>query len=81
MNESGGIKLLGELAQGSRGRVIRIDARGSLRRRILAMGLVPGVEISVRGKAPLGDPMEIVVRGFRLTLRKEEANGVVVEVF
>ncbi|SHJ49876.1 FeoA family protein [Desulfofundulus thermosubterraneus] len=81
MNESSGIKLLGELAQGIRGRVVRINAQGSLRRRILTMGLVPGVEIIVQGRAPLGDPMEIVVRGFRLTLRKEEANGVAVEVF
>ena len=81
MNESSSIKLLGELAQGTRGRVVRINAQGSLRRRILTMGLVPGVEITVQGRAPLGDPMEIVVRGFRLTLRKEEANGVAVEVF
>ncbi|MGB9803722.1 FeoA family protein [Desulfofundulus sp.] len=81
MHETSGIKLLGELAQGTKCRVARINAQGDLRRRILAMGLVPGVEITVQGRAPLGDPIEIIVRGFRLTLRKEEANGVAVEVF
>ncbi|MCS5696780.1 FeoA family protein [Desulfofundulus thermocisternus] len=58
MNESSSIKLLGELAQGTRGRVVRVNAQGSLRRRILTMGLVPGVEITVQGRAPLGDPIQ-----------------------
>lgn len=71
---------LNELSPGSRGKVVRIGAKGSLRRRILDMGLVPGVEISVKGVAPLGDPIEILVRGYRLSLRKQEAASIFVEV-
>lgn len=49
------------------------------RQRLLAMGLTPGVEFSVRRKAPLGDPVEISVRNFTLTLRKDEASILVLE--
>lgn len=71
--------LLGKLKPGEHGKVVKINLEGSLRRRILDMGLVPGTELWVKGKAPLGDPMEITVRGYQLSLRKEEANGIVVE--
>lgn len=71
---------LNELSPGNRGKVVRIGAKGSLRRRILDMGLVPGVEINVKGVAPLGDPIEILVRGYRLSLRKQEAASIFVEV-
>ncbi|MCG8403403.1 MAG: ferrous iron transport protein A [Firmicutes bacterium] len=73
-------KILSELPSGSRGKVIRIEAKGPLRRRILDMGLVPGVEVSVKGVAPLGDPMELFVRGYCLSLRKQEAANILVEV-
>ncbi|MDD4568589.1 MAG: FeoA family protein [Tepidanaerobacteraceae bacterium] len=51
----------------------------SFKRRLMDMGIVPGLEISVEGKAPLGDPIEILVRGYRLTLRKNEAMCVLVQ--
>lgn len=71
--------LLGSLKPGEHGKVVKINLQGNLRRRILDMGLVPGVEFEVRGKAPLGDPMEITVKGYQLSLRKKEADGIMVE--
>lgn len=73
------ITALNKLPVGSRGKVIRIAAKGSLRRRILDMGIVPGAEIIVKGRAPLGDPIEIAVKGYNLTLRNQEASNVFVE--
>ncbi|MBZ4666721.1 FeoA family protein [Mahella sp.] len=73
-------KKLSELPKGARGRVIRIDAKGNSRRRMLEMGLVPNTEVSVEGMAPMGDPIEVSIKGYRLSLRKEEAAQVVVEV-
>lgn len=52
---------------------------GNIKRRLMDMGIVPGLEISVEGKAPLGDPIEILVRGYKLTLRKNEAQSILVE--
>ncbi|WP_276792479.1 FeoA family protein [Tepidanaerobacter sp. EBM-38] len=52
---------------------------GSIKRRLMDMGIVPGLEISVEGRAPLGDPIEILVRGYKLTLRKNEAQSILVE--
>lgn len=52
---------------------------GSIKRRLMDMGIVPGLEISVEDKAPLGDPIEILVRGYKLTLRKNEAQKILVE--
>ncbi len=80
MRESIHIKALSELSIGQRGKVIRVVAKGPIRKRILDMGITPGVEINVKGVAPLGDPIEILVRGYHLTLRKEEAASVYVEV-
>jgi Fe2+ transport system protein FeoA len=60
--------------------VIRVTAAGGLRRRILEMGVGPGTEIIVNGVAPLGDPIEVTVRGYHLTLRKNEAETILVEV-
>lgn len=74
-------KKLSELGIGEKGRVIRITAKGPVRRRMLEMGVTPGAEISVKGFAPLGDPIELLVKGYRLSLRKEEAANIIVEVF
>lgn len=52
---------------------------GNIKRRLMDMGIVPGLEISVEGRAPLGDPIEILVRGYKLTLRKNEAQSILVE--
>ncbi|MBQ4613644.1 MAG: ferrous iron transport protein A [Akkermansia sp.] len=54
-------------------KVARITGSGSLRQRILDMGLTKGTEVSIRKVAPLGDPLEITVRGYELSLRKAEA--------
>jgi len=64
------------------GNVYRVEAvRGDpeLKRRLLSMGVLPGTEISLEAIAPLGDPIEVKVRGYRLSLRKEEARAIVVE--
>ena len=71
--------VLGSLKPGERGKVLQVKLQSSLRRRVLEMGLTPGVEFEVKGQAPLGDPLEITLRGYRLSLRREEANGIVVE--
>jgi Fe2+ transport system protein FeoA len=71
---------LGELAAGERGRVIGYQ-RGnrSYREKLLSMGLTPGTEFSVIRLAPLGDPVEINVRGYSVSLRKNEAQLLRVE--
>jgi DtxR family Mn-dependent transcriptional regulator len=74
------IRSLNELATGEQGRVIRVTATGPVRRRILEMGVTPGTEVSVKGVAPLGDPIEVLVKGYSLSLRKEEAASIFVEV-
>lgn len=73
------IRALSELGKGSRGRVIKIIATGELRRRLLDMGVVPGTEVAVVGVAPLGDPIEVKVKGYHLSLRKKEAAAIIVE--
>jgi Fe2+ transport system protein FeoA len=74
------VKSLAELRPKERGKVIRVGGSGAVRRRILDMGVVPGAEIEVERIAPLGDPIEIKIKGYHLSLRKEEAAGVYVEV-
>ena len=59
--------------------VKKLSGEGALKRRIMDMGITKGVEIIVRKLAPLGDPMEVTVRGYELTLRKNEAESIVVE--
>ncbi|MBO8128365.1 MAG: ferrous iron transport protein A [Peptococcaceae bacterium] len=68
------------LPLGTRGKVARVNAAGNLRRRILEMGVGPGTEIIVNSVAPLGDPIEVTVKGYHLTLRKDEAKAILVEV-
>ncbi|MDR2525946.1 MAG: ferrous iron transport protein A [Oscillospiraceae bacterium] len=64
---------LKEIKPGSTVRVRRLGGEGALKRRIMDMGITKGVEITVRKIAPLGDPIEITVRGYELSLRKEDA--------
>ena len=73
-------KLLQGFAPQERGRVKRVDAEGIIRRRLFDMGVTPGAEIVMRKTAPLGDPIEVTLRGYELTLRKSEAQTVVMEV-
>ena len=64
---------------GSTVKVVRVHGEGALRRRIMDMGITRGVEIYVRKVAPLGDPIELMVRGYELTLRKADAEMVEIE--
>jgi ferrous iron transport protein A len=61
------------------GRITAVEAQGELGRRIRDMGLVPGVEVHVIGRAPLKDPVALRVKGFTLTLRNQEADFIRVE--
>ena len=67
------MKLLSELRVGESGVVVAVNGEGAIRRRLFDMGITPGAEIYLRKKAPLGDPIEISLRGYELTLRKAEA--------
>jgi len=68
------------LAVGDHGKIIGFDKSGKVyRKRLLAMGLTPGTEFTVTRFAPLGDPVEIKIRGFSLSLRKNEATVLLIE--
>jgi len=71
---------LSDLEPGEKGVVTRVVGRGATRRRMLDMGLVRGTEITVVRKAPLGDPIEFLLKGYNLSLRREEAEKVYVLV-
>ena len=66
-------KLLSEFAIGESGTVVKVMGEGAIRRRLFDMGITPGAQIYFRKKAPLGDPIEITLRSYELTLRKAEA--------
>lgn len=70
---------LKELKPGQQGKVTSIGTTGPMKRRIMDMGVTPGVEIKVVKVAPLGDPVEVTVRGYELSLRKEEAAQIQIE--
>lgn len=72
-------KVLAELGIGERCVVVKVNGEGAIRRRLFDMGVTPGTEILLRKKAPLGDPLEIKIRGYELTLRKAEASCVEVQ--
>jgi ferrous iron transport protein A len=74
-----GIITLNELKIGERARLIRVRGHGEIHKRLIDMGMVPGVVISVERIAPLGDPIDFKLRGYHLSLRKEEAKLVTVE--
>jgi Fe2+ transport system protein FeoA len=74
------MKKLVELAVGSSGTIVKVSGEGKVRRRLFDMGVTPSASFFVRKKAPLGDPIEITIRGYELTLRKEEAELVMVNV-
>ena len=73
------MKTLKDVAVGDQAVVKRLTGEGALKRRIMDMAVTKGVEIFVRRVAPLGDPMEVTVRGYELSLRKAEAESIVVE--
>ena len=73
------MKTLRDAKVGSTVKVIKLHGEGALRRRIMDMGITKGVEIYVRKVAPLGDPMELNLRGYELTLRRADASMIEVE--
>ncbi|TET88550.1 MAG: ferrous iron transport protein A [Dehalococcoidia bacterium] len=73
------IKSLSELKPKEKGRIVRVGGGGGIHRRLLDMGLVSGSEVEVERVAPLGDPIEVRIKGYHLTLRKEEAANIQVE--
>ena len=74
------LKKLDEFTVGETGLIKKVEGEGRLRRRLFDMGVTPGATVYLRKKAPLGDPLEITIRGYELTLRKSEAQLVVLEV-
>lgn len=75
-----GAVALSELKTGQRGKVVKVCTKGEVRRRIMEMGIITGTEIQVKGFAPLGDPMELGIKGYNLSLRKAEASEIFVEL-
>ncbi len=73
-------KRLDEMERGEKGKVIEISSCGSLSSKIMDMGIVRGAEIEMVRRAPLGDPLEFLLKGYKLTLRKVEAANVLLEV-
>ena len=73
-------KLLSEFSVGESGKIVAVTGEGRVRRRLFDMGVTPGAELTMRKKAPLGDPIEITIRGYELTLRRTEAACVEVEI-
>jgi len=73
------MQTLKETKPGETVRVIKINGGGPVKRRIMEMGITKGVEVYVRKVAPLGDPVEVTVRGYELSLRKEDAESIEVE--
>lgn len=67
---------LAQLTPGEQGTIVAVRGAGPLKRRLMDMGLLPGQEIRVEKVAPLGDPIEVRVRSYALSLRREEAQGV-----
>ena len=74
------VRVVRELKPGEKGRITRVTGTGSVYRRLLDMGVVKGAEVEMERVAPLGDPIEVRIKGYRLSLRKEEAANIYVEV-
>lgn len=73
------MKTLKEVKIGETARVVKLHGEGAVKRRIMDMGITKGTEVYVRKVAPLGDPVEITVRGYELSLRKADADMIEVE--
>ena len=73
------MKTLREASIGDTVKVVKLYGEGAVKRRIMDMGITKGAEIYVRKVAPLGDPMEVTVRGYELSLRKADAEMIEVE--
>jgi ferrous iron transport protein A len=73
------VKKLSEFATGEQGRVLRVEGADDISQRLMEMGLTPGTQVRLLGVAPLGDPLELELRGYRLSVRRSEAARVQVE--
>ena len=73
------MKTLRDVKVGERATIVRLHGEGALKRRIMDMGLTRGTEVYVQKEAPLGDPMELTVRGYELSVRKGDAELIEVE--
>ena len=71
---------LKNVAVGKRAKVLKLHGEGAVRRRIMDMGMTKGVEVCVRKVAPLGDPIQVTLRGYELSLRKADADQIEVEL-
>ena len=73
------MKTLTQAKVGETVKVVKLTGQGAVKRRIMDMGITKGVEIFIRKVAPLGDPVEVTVRGYELSLRKDDASMIEVE--
>ncbi|MBQ1326884.1 MAG: ferrous iron transport protein A [Eubacterium sp.] len=73
------MKTLRDIPVGGRAKVVKVHGEGALRRRIMDMGITKGTEIFVKKVAPFGDPVEVTVRGYELSLRKDDADIIEME--
>lgn len=74
------LKKLDQIVKGETGLVKSVEGDGKIRRRLFDMGVTPGAVVTLRKKAPMGDPIEVTIRGYELSLRKAEAALVNIEV-
>lgn len=79
MSQTPGQIPLSRLPIGQQATIVRVGGEKSTRRRLLDMGLVNGETITIKAVAPLGDPIELIIKGYHLSLRKHEANEIFVE--
>jgi ferrous iron transport protein A len=73
------VRPLSELKPKEKGTIVKVGGGGPVRRRIMDMGIVAGTQVEVIKVAPLGDPVDLLVKGYHLSLRKEESKGILVE--
>ena len=73
------MKTLKSVKVGDTGKVVKLHGEGAVKRRIMDMGLTKGVEVHIRKVAPLGDPVEVTVRGYELSIRKADAEMIEIE--
>ncbi len=77
--KAGSESRLSDLKEGQSGRIIRVGGHGALRRRLLEMGLLKGTQVYVEKYAPLKDPLELIIKGYHISLRVEEASQVILD--
>ena len=71
---------LSSLEPGQKGTILRVNGSGAARRRLIDMGMTRGTRVELIGKAPFGDPLDFMVRGYHLSLRKQESDTIIVTI-